>query len=89
MSYFGKSPNDIAPYIKFIDAVWACTGEGSAGAILLFDTIEDEYKVYWGASRGIDEWEDICYLSKYGHKAPIDRMGMWFDMNQRPENPFE
>lgn len=87
--FFGERPNSTAPHIRFVDAVWASNGCGNAGVVLLYDTITDEYKAYWGATRGYDEWDDICYLAEYGHQAPTDRLGMWFDMNQRPDNPFE
>lgn len=89
MNNFGKAPDETLSHIKYVDAVWSSGSKGVAGVILLYDMITNEYKAYWGAVDGLDEWEDICYLAKYGHKAPVDRHGMWFDMESKSDNPFE
>lgn len=85
----GVSPLKHAPHIKFVDAVWATAGRKAAGVVLLFDTITNEYKAYWGGVDGIDEWEDICWLSNHGNKVPNTRLNMWFNMDELPANPFE
>lgn len=84
---FGDCPQPDLPHIKFVRAEWATAGSKCAGVVLIFDTITNEYKAYWGGVYGEDEWTDICHLAKYGSKAPSSRINMWF--GDLPDNPFE
>jgi len=85
---FGKSPYEHSPHIKFVDASWASGGNSTkiAGVVLLYDTLENAYKCYWGAANGDNEWEDIVHISEWGTSAPLNRTNMWFGELQ--DNPF-
>lgn len=83
----GKSPYEHSPHIKVVDAVWATGGnQGVAGVVLLFDTHTKEYRCYWGAASGLDEWQDTVHLANWGNTAPLNRANMWFGELQ--DDPF-
>lgn len=87
MSYFGRSPLEHAPHIRFVNAIWAADGMNrTAGIVQLYDTITNEHKFYWGTANGENIWHDIRVISNHGHKLPVKMVRNWLNASG---NPFD